>query len=167
MTTNRRKPLLLRRNQLAASVRVFDKLGVESSVAQLQSLNSRHSEHRNARSEKKRDPKAMIVRFKDERLKRLWDLKDDDENLPFSKELKARELSTRFKMPPTDNINVYKTKLYGYIPTVKCRNFHTTLVSNTKRWYNKLKPISIRSWPQLKQEFINTFIGNKQISDVA
>ncbi|KAL2474257.1 Uncharacterized protein Adt_34993 [Abeliophyllum distichum] len=60
----------------------------------------------------------------------------------------------------TDHINMYKTRFQGYIPVVKCRNFHTTLVSNPKRWYNKLEQESIRSWPQMKQKFINTFIGN-------
>ncbi|KAL2505569.1 Integrase catalytic domain-containing protein [Abeliophyllum distichum] len=61
---------------------------------------------------------------------------------------------------PTDHINVYKTRLQGYIPIAKCRNYHTTHVSDAKRWY-KLKPRSIMNWPQLKQKFINVFIGNR------
>ncbi|KAL2486514.1 Retrotrans gag domain-containing protein [Abeliophyllum distichum] len=34
-------------------------------------------------------------------------------------------------------------------------------VSDTKRWYNMLKPRNIRSWLQLKQKFINNFINNR------
>ncbi|KAL2543173.1 Retrotrans gag domain-containing protein [Abeliophyllum distichum] len=96
---------------------------------------------------------------------------DDDENLLFTNYMKAMEVPTNFKMPlmdkynergdPTDHINIYKTKLQGHFPVVKCRNFHTTLTSDTNRWYNKLKPKSIRSWPQLKREFVNAFIGNR------
>ncbi|KAL2486525.1 Retrotrans gag domain-containing protein [Abeliophyllum distichum] len=101
----------------------------------------------------------MDVKSEDERPKRSCKLDDDDENLPFFKELKARELSTKFKMPPmekyngrgdsTNHTNVYKMRLQGYIPADKCRNFDTTLVSDAKRYYKKLKPESIRSWPQL------------------
>ncbi|KAL2480117.1 Ribonuclease H [Abeliophyllum distichum] len=120
----------------------------------------------------------MDTRLENERLKLECDLDEDDENLSFSKQLKARELSVEFKMPsmekykgiddPTNHINVYKTRLQGYISVVKCRNFHTTLVFDVKRWYNKLKLGSIKSWLQLKQEFINAFIGNrKMIADIA
>ncbi|KAL2497800.1 Gag-pro-like protein [Abeliophyllum distichum] len=118
----------------------------------------------------------MDVKCKDKRSVWSCDLDDDDEILRLSKELNARVLSIDFKMPPiekynrcgdpTDHINVYKTRLQGYIPVV--RNFHTTLVSDANRWYNKLKSRSIKSWPQLKQEFINAFIDNRRtIADVA
>ncbi|KAL2526890.1 Ribonuclease H [Abeliophyllum distichum] len=96
---------------------------------------------------------------------------DDDENLSFTNELKAMEVPVNFRMPimdkynrrddPSDDIKIYKTKLQGQSPAMKCQNFHTTLISDTKRWYNKLKPGSIQSWPQFKREFINAFIGNR------
>ncbi|KAL2491671.1 Retrotrans gag domain-containing protein [Abeliophyllum distichum] len=83
----------------------------------------------------------------------------------------SKELLIGFNMPPMekynergdpiDHINVYKTRLQGFISVVKYRNFQTTIVSDMKRWCNKLKPRSIRSWPQLKLEFINGFIGNR------
>ncbi|KAL2498274.1 activating signal cointegrator 1 complex subunit 2-like protein [Abeliophyllum distichum] len=98
----------------------------------------------------------MNVKFGDERLVQSFDLDDDDKNIPSSKELKAKEFSNGFKMPPlekynrrsdpTNHINMYKTRLQDYIPIVKCRNFHTTIVFDVKRWYKNLKPESIRSW---------------------
>ncbi|KAL2480121.1 Retrotrans gag domain-containing protein [Abeliophyllum distichum] len=107
-----------------------------------------------------RDPKFVNARFKDERSELEINLDDDDENLPFSKELKAKELLIGLKMPsmekyngrgdPMDHIDVYKTRLKDNILTVKCQNFYTTLVSDVKRWYNKLKLVSIKSWLQLK-----------------
>ncbi|KAL2498168.1 Uncharacterized protein Adt_23718 [Abeliophyllum distichum] len=136
-----------------------------------QSLNSQRSEYNKAHPEIMRDLKVLNVRPDDERTKLSRDLDDDNKNLSFSKELKTRELSTRFKMPhmekynsicdPTYHNNVYKTRLQGYILPIKCKNFHTILVSGLKRWFNKLKPGNIRSLPQLKQEFINAFIGNR------
>ncbi|KAL2527150.1 activating signal cointegrator 1 complex subunit 2-like protein [Abeliophyllum distichum] len=110
----------------------------------------------------------MDVKFEDERPERSCDLDDDDENLSFSKELKAREFLIGFKMLHMENYNGrdnptdYKMRLLGYIPSFKCRNFLTTLVPDVKMWYNKSKPESITSWSQLKQEFINTFIAIEQ-----
>ncbi|KAL2480305.1 Retrotrans gag domain-containing protein [Abeliophyllum distichum] len=80
---------------------------------------------------------------------------DDDENLPFTNDRKAMEIPVSFRMPimdkyngrddPSEHINIYKTKLQGQSSAVKCRNFRTTLISDAKRWYNKLKPENIRS----------------------
>ncbi|KAL2471675.1 Retrotrans gag domain-containing protein [Abeliophyllum distichum] len=102
----------------------------------------------------------MDVKSNDERSIRSCDLDDDNEYLKFSKDLKARELFTDFKMPHmkkysghdnfTDHINMYKMRLQCYILAVKCKNFHTILVSDVKKWYKKLKPGSIKSWSQLK-----------------
>ncbi|KAL2474329.1 Retrotrans gag domain-containing protein [Abeliophyllum distichum] len=136
------------------------------------------SEHSEAHPKRERDLKFVNTRFEDEKAEQECDLDDDDENLLFSKELKAKELSVRFKMPsmekyneggdPKDHINVYKIRLQGNILAVKYWNFYTILVSSAKRWYNKLKLRSIKSWPQLKLEFINAFIGNwKMIVDIA
>ncbi|KAL2526757.1 Ribonuclease H [Abeliophyllum distichum] len=68
---------------------------------------------------------------------------------------------------PSDHINIYKMKLQGQSPVVKCRNFYTTFISDAKRLYNKLKPGSIWSWPQLKRKLFNAFIGNRtMIADI-
>ncbi|KAL2492085.1 activating signal cointegrator 1 complex subunit 2-like protein [Abeliophyllum distichum] len=103
----------------------------------------------------------MDVKPDDERSIRSCDLDDNDKNLPFFKELKTGELSTDFKMhytekynwwdDPIDYINVYKIRLQSYILAVKCRNFYTILDFDTKRWYNKLKPSNIMSWPLLSK----------------
>ncbi|KAL2512935.1 Uncharacterized protein Adt_18535 [Abeliophyllum distichum] len=112
---------------------------------------TRRSEHGESCLEGGRDPMFINTRFKDEKPELKCDLDDDDKNLSFSIELNATE-----------------TKLHGNIPIVKCRNFHTILTSDAKRWYNNLKLGSIRSWPQLKREFINTFIDNwTMIADIA
>ncbi|KAL2527229.1 Uncharacterized protein Adt_12283 [Abeliophyllum distichum] len=183
------RPLPALGNQPALTVSMFDWLRVRSSIALPQPMHSRCSEHSKAHPEGGRDPKFANAKFEDEIAGLECDVDDDDENListfraiiqnlSFSKDLKAKELSTRFKMPsieeyngkgdPTDHINVYKTKFLGNILAVKSQNFHTTLVSDAKRWYNKLKPVSIKSWLQLKQEFINVFIGNQtMIVDIA
>ncbi|KAL2526425.1 Uncharacterized protein Adt_11479 [Abeliophyllum distichum] len=68
---------------------------------------------------------------------------DDDENLPFTNDLKAMEIPANFRMPlmdkynrrgdPLDHINIYKTKLQGQSPAVKCRNFHTTLLNDIRQ----------------------------------
>ncbi|KAL2532505.1 Retrotrans gag domain-containing protein [Abeliophyllum distichum] len=139
---------------------MFDRLGVGSSTIQPQSLSSPRSEKSEARLERKSDSRAVNVKPKEEKPEWSWDLDDDDENLSFSKKPKARELPNSFKIPhmekyngrgdPTYHINVYKTRLQGYISAVKFKNFHTTLISDAKRWFNKMTPESIRSCPQLK-----------------
>ncbi|KAL2542593.1 activating signal cointegrator 1 complex subunit 2-like protein [Abeliophyllum distichum] len=130
--------------------------GVGSSIAPLLPPHSRHSE---ACSKREKDLKLILLRLEDEK-ERLECHEDDDyENLPFSYIRKAIELSINFRMlpiekynrrgDPTDHINVHKM-LQDNSPTVKCKNLHTTLTSDVKRWYNKLKLGSIKSWSQLK-----------------
>ncbi|KAL2518185.1 Retrotrans gag domain-containing protein [Abeliophyllum distichum] len=142
-----------------------------SSIAPPLPVHNRCSKRSKAHTEGKKDPNFFPVRLEDDKENLECHEDEDDENLLFSDLLKAVELSINFKMPPmekynrrrdpTDHINVYKTKLQDNSPVVKCRNFYTTLTSDAKRCYNKLKLGSIKSWPQLKQEFINTFIGNR------
>ncbi|KAL2492105.1 Uncharacterized protein Adt_27733 [Abeliophyllum distichum] len=163
-------PFLVHENQPTHAPSVFDRLGVGSSITPPLPTQSRCSEHSEARIEIMKDPKFVPARFEDDKEKLECHEDDDEENLPFFDLLKAMELSINFRMPPmekynkredpTDNINVYKTKLHGNSSVVKCRNFHTILTSDAKRWYNKLKPRSIKSWPQLKWKFINAFIRN-------
>ncbi|KAL2480053.1 activating signal cointegrator 1 complex subunit 2-like protein [Abeliophyllum distichum] len=150
---------------------MFDRLGVGSSIMPPQPAPTKHSEHNESRLGGGRDPKFINTRFEDEKPELQCHLDEDDENLPFFMELKARKVPRLVqnapmekynpRCDPTDHINVYKTKLQGNVPTIKYKNFHTILTFDTKRWYYKLKPESIRSWPQLKREFINVFIGNR------
>ncbi|KAL2505624.1 Retrotrans gag domain-containing protein [Abeliophyllum distichum] len=136
--------------------------------------HNRRSEHNEAITEKEKGPKKSYVRPEEEKERLECYENDDDENLSFTNDLKAMEIPVNFWMPlldkyngrgdPSYHINIYK----GQSPAVKCQNFHTMLVSVAKRWYNKLKSESIRSWPQLKREFVNAFIGNqKMIADIA
>ncbi|KAL2527067.1 Ribonuclease H [Abeliophyllum distichum] len=140
-------------------------------------VHTRHSEHSEARTERRKDPKPVHVRPKDEKEWLEYYEDDDDENLLFTNYMKAIEVPANFRMPlmdkynrrddPMDHINIYKTKLQGHSPAVNGQNFHTTLTSDAKRWYNKLKPGSIKSWPQLKREFVNAFIGNQtMVADI-
>ncbi|KAL2512759.1 Retrotransposon gag domain [Abeliophyllum distichum] len=132
----------LRGNQSTPTACVFDRLGVRSSIALPQPAPTRRSEHGESCLGGGRDPTFINTRFKDEKPELECDLDDDDKNLLFSMELKAREVSAWFKMP---HIEKY----------------------NGREEYNKLKPWSIRSWPQLKREFINAFISNRtMIADI-
>ncbi|KAL2453586.1 Retrotrans gag domain-containing protein [Abeliophyllum distichum] len=153
------------------------KVGVGSSIAPLLPVHSRYSKHSEARTKRRKYPKPVHARPEEEKERLECYEDDDDENLLFTNYMKAMEVPTNFRMPlmdkynergdPTDHINIYKTKLQGHFPVVKCRNFHTMLTSDTNRWYNKLKPESIRSWPQLKREFVNAFIGNRtMVADI-
>ncbi|KAL2497740.1 Uncharacterized protein Adt_23290 [Abeliophyllum distichum] len=134
-------------------------------------MHNRRSEHSEACPKVRKVPQSVNSWLKNQRPELDCDLDADVGNLPFSKVLKAGELSVGFKMPsmekynrkgdPTNHINVYMTRFQGNIPTVKCQNFHTALVSNEKRWYNKMKLGNIKRWPQLKHKFINDFIHNR------
>ncbi|KAL2480267.1 Uncharacterized protein Adt_33233 [Abeliophyllum distichum] len=149
----------------------FRTAGVGSSIATPLPAHSRRSENSEARLEKGQGPKHGLVEPDKEKEKLKFYEDDDDENLPFTNDLNATEISVNFRMlimdkyngrdDPSDHINIYKTKLQGQSLAVKCQNFLTTLISDAKRWYNKLKPVNIRSWLQLKREFVNAFIGNQ------
>ncbi|KAL2466255.1 Retrotrans gag domain-containing protein [Abeliophyllum distichum] len=99
--------------------------------------------------------KHSLVRPEEEKERLECYEDDDDDNLLFTNDLKAMEIPVNFQMPimdkynerddSSDHINIYKTKLQGQSSAVKCQNFHTMLISDAKRWYNKLNPGSIRS----------------------
>ncbi|KAL2532925.1 Retrotrans gag domain-containing protein [Abeliophyllum distichum] len=148
-----------------------------SKCSHAQRSPSRRSEDSETRTEKVKRPKYGPIEPEEVKERPECYEDDDDENLSFTNELKAMEVPVNFRMPimdkyketgdPSDHINVYKMKLQGQSPAVKCQNFHTTLISDAKRWYNKLKPGNIQSWPQLKRKFINAFIGNQtMIADI-
>ncbi|KAL2504651.1 Uncharacterized protein Adt_20272 [Abeliophyllum distichum] len=116
------------------------KLEVGSSITPPLPAHSTYSEHSEAHSKKERGPKQSYVRPEEEKERLEYYKDDDDENLPFTNDLNVMEIP----------------------------NFYTTLVSDAKMWCNKLKPESIRSWPQLKRECVNAFIGNQiMIADIA
>ncbi|KAL2518393.1 Retrotrans gag domain-containing protein [Abeliophyllum distichum] len=130
-------------------------LEVGSSIAPPQPAHNRYSENSEARTKKGKGPKHSLVEPEDEKERLECYEDDDDENLPFTNDLKAIKIPVNFQMPimdkynrrgdPSDHINIYKMKLQGQSPAVKCKNFHTTIISDAKRWYNKLKPGSIWS----------------------
>ncbi|KAL2526540.1 hypothetical protein Adt_11594 [Abeliophyllum distichum] len=78
------------------------------------------------------------------------DLDDDDENLPFSKELKTKKLLLRFKMHsiekynmrvnPTYHINVYKTKLQANI--AKLYNIRMKEGKSVKYYFTRFSSVS-------------------------
>ncbi|KAL2491657.1 Integrase catalytic domain-containing protein [Abeliophyllum distichum] len=144
---------------------------VGSSIAPPLPAYSRRSEHSEARMKRGKGPKQSYLRPKEEKERLECYEGDDNENFLLTNDLKAMEILANFQMrlmdkynergDPSDHINIYKMKLQGQSPAVKCQNFHTTLVSDAKRWYNKLKPGNIGNWPQLKRKFVNAFIGNR------
>lgn len=105
---------------------------------------------------------------------RSYDLDDDDENLPFSQELRRTPMPSYYVMPnilkydrrgnPTKHLNSYKThmSLRGTFPTINCRAFHLILSRAAEIWYNWLPPGSIRSWPEFKTMFLKRFVVNKE-----
>ncbi|KAL2527044.1 Protein FAR1-RELATED SEQUENCE [Abeliophyllum distichum] len=74
-------------------------------MARPQSLSSWCSEPSDDHREKRRDSRAADVKPEDGRSERLCNLDNDDEDFPFSKGLKARELFVGFKMPPMEKCN--------------------------------------------------------------
>ncbi|KAL2543155.1 hypothetical protein Adt_04133 [Abeliophyllum distichum] len=102
------------------------RLGIGSFIAPFQIMHNWRSENSEAHSKGRGDPRFVNAWFKDVIPKLECDLDNDDENLPFSKELKAKKLSVEFKMPsmekyngrgdPMDHINVFKTRFQGNIP---------------------------------------------------
>ncbi|KAL2519199.1 Uncharacterized protein Adt_15446 [Abeliophyllum distichum] len=105
---------------------------------------------------------------------RSFEVDDDDDNLPFSVEIRNASIPHEFRVlkitpytgkgDPLDQVNTYKMEmsLRGATPSLKCRAFHLTL--SAKRWYNKLITRSISSWPKLKRTFINYFSSRKPAS---
>ncbi|XP_022857368.1 uncharacterized protein LOC111378408 [Olea europaea var. sylvestris] len=52
--------------------------------------------------------------------------------------------------------------LRGASPALKCRAFHLTLGGVAEVWYNRLPPLSIRSWPDLKKSFLNQYLSHRK-----
>ncbi|XP_050207590.1 uncharacterized protein LOC126657013 [Mercurialis annua] len=50
--------------------------------------------------------------------------------------------------------------LLSVTDAILCRVFPTTLTGTSQRWYNKLKPGSIRSFAALSTEFLNKYLTN-------
>ncbi|KAL2542750.1 Uncharacterized protein Adt_03728 [Abeliophyllum distichum] len=107
---------------------------------------------------------------------RIFEVEDDDENIPSSDGIRNASISHEFCVPkiapytskgdPLDHVNTYKMEmsLRGATPALKYRAFHLTFSGGTKRWYNKLVARSISSWPELKRMFINYFSSGKLAS---
>lgn len=102
-----------------------------------------------------------------------YELDDDDDNLPFSRELRCFLMPQNFVPPkipkyegkgdPEKHLNKYKTQmsLRGASPALKCRAFHLILSGSAEVWYNRLAPSSIRSWPDLKSAFLNQYLSKR------
>ncbi|KAL2506257.1 hypothetical protein Adt_21878 [Abeliophyllum distichum] len=114
-----------------------------SSIALSLPVHSRHSEHSEARMQRKKDPRPTHARPEDEKEMLECYEDDDDKNLPFTNYMKAMEVPANFRIPlmdkynrkgdPTNHINIYKTKLQGQFPAGKCQNFYTMLTFDAKR----------------------------------
>lgn len=96
---------------------------------------------------------------------RSCDLDDDNDNLPFSQEIRNAPMLNHFTLPkipkyngkgdPAKHLKNFKTHmgLRGTTPTMKCRAFHLSLSSAAEVWYTRLGPGSIWSWPDFKKAF--------------
>ncbi|XP_022855982.1 uncharacterized protein LOC111377157 [Olea europaea var. sylvestris] len=52
--------------------------------------------------------------------------------------------------------------LRGASFALKCRAFHLTLGGAAEVWYNRLPPLSTRSWPDLKNAFLNQYLSRRE-----
>ncbi|KAL2526019.1 Uncharacterized protein Adt_11073 [Abeliophyllum distichum] len=101
-----------------------------SSIAPPLPIYSRRNKHSEAHAEKEKGPKQSYTRPEEEKEMLECYEDDDDENLPFTNYLKAIEIPVNFRMPLmdkyngrgdlSDHINIYKMKLQGQSPAVKC-----------------------------------------------
>lgn len=105
---------------------------------------------------------------------RSYEIDDDDDNLPFSREIRSFPMPTNFMPPkipkyegkgdPEKHLTKYMTQmsLRGASPALKCRAFHLTLGGAVEVWYSRLPPLSIRSWPNLKKAFLNQYLSRRE-----
>ncbi|KAL2475008.1 Uncharacterized protein Adt_35744 [Abeliophyllum distichum] len=103
---------------------------------------------------------------------RSFEEDDEDKDISFSHEIRNTSISRGFVRPKQEentkqgnlmyHLADYKTEmeLKNASPLLKCMDFHMTLTGVAKRWYLKLKPGSIQSWPQLKIAFMSVFVGH-------
>lgn len=92
---------------------------------------------------------------------------DDDDNLPFSREIRNFSMPADFVPPKISKyegkddsekyFNKYMTQMSLRVSStaLKYRAFHLTLAGTAEVWYNQLPPLSIRSLPDLKKAFLN------------
>ncbi|XP_024024428.1 uncharacterized protein LOC112092448 [Morus notabilis] len=93
---------------------------------------------------------------------------------PFTENIIRVPLPDKYKSPPIplydgrsdpdDHLEVYTGHmvLYGYPEEVMCRTFRNHLSDSARRWFRSLKPNSITSWDDLKNDFLTQFIGVKK-----
>ena len=92
-----------------------------------------------------------------------------DAEPPFSTEILAEEFPEDFKMPtlkqydgegnPVNHLTTFQTwmTIRRASPNIKCQAFPLTLTDTAYEWFQSLKPGSISSYEQLKEEFLARF----------
>ncbi|KAL2492255.1 Uncharacterized protein Adt_27883 [Abeliophyllum distichum] len=96
-----------------------------------------------------------------------------DRHSPFSKNILAKPLPEKLKMPqltsyedakdPVGHLDRYTSwmKLQGTSDTIMCRAIPLTFENRAMRWFKKLPQRSIRSWNDLSSQFVSNFMGAK------
>ena len=91
---------------------------------------------------------------------------------PLSPEIMEETIPHSMKLPilpifngegdPRDHTSRFTATmgLLSVSDAILCRVFPTTLTGTAQRWYNKLKPGSIKSFASLSTEFLNRYLTN-------
>jgi hypothetical protein len=105
------------------------------------------------------DPKTIV-----------WDMLDD-ENLPFSKRVRAYTMPDKFKMPhvkkydgggdPKANLEAFRKHivLHGTPYEIACKAFLLNLTGVAKDWFTRLPPKSVNSFKELGCLFLTQFLA--------
>ena len=95
----------------------------------------------------------------------------DDENLPFTKLMRAYAMPDKFKMPqvekydgsgdPQSHLEAFREHivLHGTPDAIACRAFPLTLTGVAKDWFTGLPPKSVGTFKELRHLFLAQFLA--------
>ena len=135
---------------------------------------SRH-DHRNEEMEDLKKKYAHILSQMDGEGPKstTWEMLDD-ENLPFSEQVKAYTMPDKFKMPcvekydrggdPKAHLEVFREHLilHGTLDEIACRAFPLTLTEVANDWFTGLLLKSVNSFKELGHLFLTQFLATRK-----
>ena len=102
-----------------------------------------------------------------------WEMLDD-ENLPFSEQVRAYAMPDKFKMPcvkkydgsgdPKAHLEAFREHLilHGTLYEIACRAFLLTLTGVANDWFTRLPPKSVDSLKELGYLFLAQFLATRK-----
>jgi hypothetical protein len=97
----------------------------------------------------------------------------DDENLPFSEQVRVFTMPDKFKMPhikkydgsgdPKVHLEAFQEHfiLHGTPDDIACRAFLLTLTGVAKDWFTGLPPKLVNSFKELRHQFLSQFLATR------